>query len=114
MNTMTTAGTVAVSEGYRDIVVAPVAARPVTAGNYPYAMDYVVVIEGTVPFPNVFPETFHPRTELGRRLWQLRQERIATGEQSLTLEEIEREVRERKGDQSSNVLRHVRTLTLAC
>ena len=43
MNRVSAAGTVTVSEAYGDVLVAPVAARPVTGGHYPYAIDYVVM-----------------------------------------------------------------------
>jgi len=42
-------------------------------------------------------EDFEPRTELGRRLWELRKKIVASGEPLLSRDEIEREVAERRG-----------------
>lgn len=42
-------------------------------------------------------EEFKPQTALGKRLWALRQQRIAEGGQLLTAEELEAELRERRG-----------------
>lgn len=42
-------------------------------------------------------EEFQPRTPLGRRLWELRKEIVASGEPLLDWDGIEREVTERRG-----------------
>lgn len=41
---------------------------------------------------------FRPRTELGRRLWAIRQEIIASGTALLDWEGIQRELAERRGE----------------
>jgi hypothetical protein len=41
-----------------------------------------------------------PRTELGRRLWEIRKRIVAAGEPLLGWDEIDREVAERRGDRS--------------
>jgi hypothetical protein len=43
-------------------------------------------------------EDFQPKTPLGRRLWELRQEIIRSGEPLLDAEALEREVAERRGE----------------
>lgn len=43
-------------------------------------------------------ETYHPRTELGRKLMSIRAKIVASGEPLLNWEEIEREVKERRGE----------------
>jgi hypothetical protein len=49
-------------------------------------------------------EEFVPRTELGRRLWELRKKIVASGEPLLSRDEIEREVAERRGGVSEHDL----------
>jgi hypothetical protein len=44
------------------------------------------------------PLEYHPRTPLGQRLWELRQKIVASGIPLLTWDEIEREVRDRRGE----------------
>jgi hypothetical protein len=108
MSKMSTAGTAGYSENYYDIAVAPAVIRPVTVGNYPYAIDYVVVSQGTAFPPTEWSgalrrtldaEPFRPKTELGKRLWEIRMRRIATGEPLMGPEEVEREIQERRGGQ---------------
>jgi hypothetical protein len=41
-------------------------------------------------------EEFHPQTPLGRRLWEIRQRIIASGEPLLDWDDLEREVAERR------------------
>jgi hypothetical protein len=43
------------------------------------------------------PPAYVPRTELGGRLWAIRQRAIAAGETLLGWEEVEKEVAERRG-----------------
>ena len=45
------------------------------------------------------PADFFPRTTLARRLWELRQKIVASGEPLLSWDEIERELQERRGEQ---------------
>jgi hypothetical protein len=42
-------------------------------------------------------EEFHPRTPLGRRLWEIRKQVVESGEPLLDREDLEREVAERRG-----------------
>jgi hypothetical protein len=42
-------------------------------------------------------EEFEPRTELGRRLWELRKRIVSSGEPLLDWDDLEREVAERRG-----------------
>jgi len=42
-------------------------------------------------------EEYHPRTALGRRLWRIRKRIVASGERLLSWDEVERELRERRG-----------------
>jgi hypothetical protein len=51
----------------------------------------------TGPLPDTDALSYEPKTPLGRRLWELRQQMIASGERLLSWEEIEREVAERRG-----------------
>ncbi len=46
------------------------------------------------------PTSFVPRTELGRRLWRIRQRILASGQSLLDWEGIESELRERRGEAS--------------
>ena len=41
---------------------------------------------------------FHPRTELGRRLWEIRQQIVAAGQANMSWDDVEREVAERRGE----------------
>jgi hypothetical protein len=43
------------------------------------------------------PEEYVPKTPLGQRLWQIRQEVVESGEPLLDWDDIEREVAERRG-----------------
>jgi hypothetical protein len=43
-------------------------------------------------------EDFQPKTPLGRRLWEIRQEFLKSGEPLLNWEDLEREVAERRGE----------------
>lgn len=56
--------------------------------------------EPTVPVE----EEFQPRTPLGRRLWELRKQIVASGEPLLDRDGIEREVAERRGGVSERDL----------
>jgi hypothetical protein len=48
--------------------------------------------------PSMTPEEeFEPRTELGRRLWELRKRIVSSGEPLLDWDDLEREVAERRG-----------------
>ena len=49
-------------------------------------------------------EEFYPRTELGRRLWELRKKIVASGEPLLDRDEVEREIAERRGGVSEHSL----------
>lgn len=40
---------------------------------------------------------FQPKTPLGRRLWELRKQIVASGEPLLEWEDLEREIAERRG-----------------
>lgn len=42
-------------------------------------------------------EEFHPRTPLGRRLWEIRKRIVESGEPLLDGEDLEREIAERRG-----------------
>lgn len=42
-------------------------------------------------------EEFHPRTPLGRRLWEIRKRIVESGEPLLDREDLEREIVERRG-----------------
>ncbi len=44
---------------------------------------------------------FHPKTDLGRRLWKIRRQIAESGEPLLGWEELEREVAERSGQNQS-------------
>lgn len=46
---------------------------------------------------NPIGEEFHPRTPLGRRLWEVRKRIVESGEPLLDQEGLEREVAERRG-----------------
>jgi hypothetical protein len=55
--------------------------------------------------PTATPEKeFQPRTPLGRRLWELRQRIVASGEPLLDWDDIEQEVAERRGGVSERDL----------
>jgi hypothetical protein len=43
-------------------------------------------------------EEFHPRTPLGRELWEIRQRVLESGEPLLDWEDLERELAERRGE----------------
>lgn len=45
---------------------------------------------------------FQPKTPLGRRLWELRQQIVASGELLLDWEDLEREIAERRGGVSEH------------
>lgn len=47
---------------------------------------------------------FQPKTSLGRRLWALRQQILASGEPLLDWEDLEREIAERRGGVSERDL----------
>jgi hypothetical protein len=65
----------------------PKYSRPIVRGPSPGTADESSTI------------LFVPRTELGRRLWELRMIRIAAGGRLMGMEEIEREIQERRGEQ---------------
>jgi hypothetical protein len=46
---------------------------------------------------SVKPAGYQPRTPLGRKLWELRQEALLEGEVLTTWDEVEQEVAERRG-----------------
>ena len=46
---------------------------------------------------NEVVEEWQPQTALGRRLWEIRQRIIATGEPLLSWDDLERELAERRG-----------------
>lgn len=46
---------------------------------------------------NEVGEEWQPQTALGRRLWEIRQRIIVTGEPLLSWEDLERELAERRG-----------------
>jgi hypothetical protein len=51
--------------------------------------------------PSDAPEPeFQPKTELGRQLWELRKQIVASGEPLLDWEDLEREIAERRGGAS--------------
>lgn len=43
-------------------------------------------------------EAYQPRTELGRRLWEIRKRIVAAGMATMTWDDIERELAERRGE----------------
>jgi len=43
-------------------------------------------------------DTLAPRTDLGRQLWKLRRRIVASGEQLLNCDDIDREVAARRGE----------------
>jgi hypothetical protein len=47
-------------------------------------------------------EEFHPRTPLGRELWEIRQRVLDSGEPLLDWEELEQEIAERKGERTGS------------
>jgi hypothetical protein len=47
---------------------------------------------------------FQPKTPLGRRLWELRKQIVASGEPLLDSEDLEREIAERRGGVSEHDL----------
>ncbi|MBF0460807.1 MAG: hypothetical protein HQL87_05365 [Magnetococcales bacterium] len=54
-----------------------------------------------ITFEPVVLEThqgFHPQTDLGRRLWEIRQRAIASGMKLLSQDEVLAEVRQRRGE----------------
>ena len=48
-------------------------------------------------------ERFVPQTDLGRRLWKIRQRIVASGQPLLSREEIESDLRERRGEPGAEV-----------
>jgi hypothetical protein len=50
-----------------------------------------------IPERQEAPEEYVPKTPLGQRLWQIRQEVVESGEPLLDWDDIEREVAERRG-----------------
>lgn len=54
--------------------------------------------------PDVPESDFQPRTPLGRRLWEIRNRILASGEPLLDWDDIEREVAERRGGVSESDL----------
>lgn len=44
---------------------------------------------------------FRPRTELGKKLWEIRMRGIAAGERLLGIEEIEQEIQDRRGERDN-------------
>lgn len=51
---------------------------------------------------NLPDEEFHPRTPLGRRLWEIRKRIVESGEPLLDWDDLEREVAERRGGAGSS------------
>jgi hypothetical protein len=51
---------------------------------------------------NPSEEEFHPRTPLGRKLWEIRQRIVDSGEPLLDWEDLEREVAERRGERTGS------------
>jgi len=47
-------------------------------------------------------EEFRPRTALGRRLWEIRQRVVKSGEPLLDWDDLEREVAERRGEKQGS------------
>jgi len=45
---------------------------------------------------------YQPRTDLGKRLWEIRQRIVASGVPLLGWDEIERELAERRGDRGDD------------
>jgi len=45
------------------------------------------------------PRTYKPRTALGRKLWALRQQMVASGNPLLSWNELESEIAERRGEE---------------
>jgi len=43
-------------------------------------------------------EEYEPRTELGKRLWEIRKRVVATGRATMTWDDIERELSELRGE----------------
>ena len=48
-------------------------------------------------------EEYVPRTELGRRLWEIRKRIVAAGRATMTWEDIERELAERWGGEAERI-----------
>lgn len=46
---------------------------------------------------------FEPKTSLGRKLWEIRQKIVASGQPLLGWEELEQEVTERRNDRDQNI-----------
>jgi hypothetical protein len=51
---------------------------------------------------NLQKEEFHPRSPLGRELWEIRQRVVESGEPLLDWEGLERELAERRGGSASS------------
>jgi hypothetical protein len=47
-------------------------------------------------------EEFHPRTPLGRELWEIRQRVLDSGEPLLGWEDLEQEIAERRGERTGS------------
>ena len=53
-----------------------------------------------MPRPTTVRGTFEPKTELGRRLWEIRRKAIAEGMRLLSWEELEQEKAKRRGERA--------------
>lgn len=54
-------------------------------------------------YPSItnYEAPFRPHTELGRRLWEIRQRIVAAGHAKMSWDDVEREVAERRGEASA-------------
>jgi hypothetical protein len=57
----------------------------------------------TKKFKQDVPSDYQPRTEFGRRMWELRQQILASGRGIETLEELEHEIADGRGGISEPV-----------
>jgi hypothetical protein len=94
MSTLTTAGTVAFSDVYQDVVLSPENSRYEYRRSY---VDYVITPSHNRPSA----VSFQPRTDLGRRLWEIRTRSIDARNRPIGWEELEREINDRRSERDS-------------
>jgi hypothetical protein len=101
MNRLTAAGTAAYSEVYKELYLPQNTQFVYRAPD----IEYIEWKYDAAPPLNLPTEdAFRPRTELGRRLWEIRKRSIVSGARLLNWEEIEREIKDRRGGQDAEDL----------
>jgi hypothetical protein len=99
MSNLTTIGTAAYSDAYRELQSIRSEKPPLV-----YRASSIEYIEWSFDVASPSDSdtsSFRPRTELGRRLWELRIKGMAAGERLMGKEEIEQEIRERRGERDN-------------